>query len=148
MPMDIEGALWAYAHKDEYPGMGRRAEAAIREAFEARDRAPNEVEIATRVMDALADQLETGRGTYRYLIYERMGMPRDSNVEAALHNAWVRLWRLVHRNKDANDTIADRARAELERLEAEHPVPLQQLANPAHALIVTLRRILGEEGST
>lgn len=78
MPMDIEGALWAYAHKDEYPEMGRRAEAAIREAFEVRDR----------------------------------------------------------------------ARAELERLEAEHPVPLQQLANPAHALIVTLRRILGEEGST
>lgn len=33
MPMDIEGALWAYAHKDEYPDMGRRAEAAIREAF-------------------------------------------------------------------------------------------------------------------
>lgn len=37
MPMDIEGALWAYAHKDEYPDMGRRAEAAIREAFEVRD---------------------------------------------------------------------------------------------------------------
>ena len=43
--------------------------------------------------------------------------------------------------------IADRAREELERLEAEHPVPLQQLGDPAHALIVMLRRILGEEGS-
>jgi hypothetical protein len=44
MPMDIEGALWAYAHEDEYPDMGGRGEAAIREAFEVRDRARAELE--------------------------------------------------------------------------------------------------------
>lgn len=33
MPMTADGALWAYAHEDEYPDMGGRGEAAIREAF-------------------------------------------------------------------------------------------------------------------
>ena len=54
MPMNIEGALWAYAHKDEYPGMGRRAEAAIREAFEVRDRAREELARAKRVQEESA----------------------------------------------------------------------------------------------
>ncbi len=52
MPMDVDGALWAYAHEDEYPDMGGRGEAAIREAFEVRDRAREEL----ARMEALARQ--------------------------------------------------------------------------------------------
>jgi hypothetical protein len=63
MPMTADGALWAYAHEDEYPDMGGRGEAAIREAFEVRDRAREELEMLDKEisLDPRADTFESHR---------------------------------------------------------------------------------------
>jgi hypothetical protein len=86
---------------------------------------------ADEAIRAIVDQIDLEHHNIA-MMDARERRSRRAAAEAAIREAFA---------------IADRARAELERLEAEHPVPLQQLANPAHALIVTLRRILGEEGS-
>lgn len=57
------------------------------------------VRVAVQIFEALADHFEEDKGTYRYLLYTRLGFNRKGMAFGALLSPWQRLWCAV--NKDA-----------------------------------------------